>query len=954
MTDYKNTVNLPRTDFPMKGDLARREPDVLARWEHIGLYDKLRDAGRGRPKFILHDGPPYANGAIHIGHAVNKILKDIIVKARTLSGFDAPYVPGWDCHGLPIEHEVEKKLGRARARENAAAFRRACRDYAQSQVESQRADFVRLGVIGDWAKPYLTMDPKVEAGILRTLGRIVANGHVHRGALPVLWCTDCRSALAEAEVEYADRVSPAIDVRFAAADARALQRAFGVDADAPSAVVIWTTTPWTLPANQAVAVHPDLDYVLVERTSAGVTERLVLLDALHEACLKRYGGTCRVLGRAKGAGLEYLRLRHPFLDREVPVVLGVHVTTDTGTGAVHTAPGHGQEDYQIGRHYALPVENPVGPDGVFVPGIPLFAGEFVFKANDRVVDALRARGVLLHVEPYTHSYPHCWRHKTPVIFRATSQWFIRMDAVYPGAVGNERQGIRMAQAGLRARALEEIARVRWLPDWGQARIAGMVENRPDWCISRQRAWGVPIALYTQRATGALHPRTPELLERVAREIETHGVEGWFNLDDKSLLGDEADQYERSTDILDVWFDSGVTHETVLGARPELAQPADVYLEGSDQHRGWFQSSLLTSVAVHGQAPYRTVLTHGFTVDADGKKMSKSRGNVVAPQEVIRTLGADILRLWVAATDYRTEMSISPEILSRATDAYRRIRNTARYLLGNLADYRPEQALPVAQMLALDRYALHRAQRLQEEIVRAYDGYNFHVVAQRAHEYCAVELGAFYLDVLKDRLYTTRAGSLARRSAQTAMHHIAEALVRWLAPVLTFTAEEIWRHLPGARAESVFLAEWYRTWPDARLGETGMDETFWDEVLRVRGEVSKRLELLRATGGIGSGLEAEVNLYCEGEYEKQLSRLGDELKFVFITSAAKVHPVSVRPAQATETGLSGLWLHVVPAPKCKCVRCWHRRSDVGSVPEHPNLCPRCVENVTGQGETRVFV
>ena len=927
---YKDTLNLPQTAFPMKASLAAREPEILAHWAQIDLYAKLRATAAGRPKYVLHDGPPYANGEIHIGHAVNKILKDMVVKSKTLSGLDAPYVPGWDCHGLPIELMVEKKHGKAGDKIDAAAFRRACREYAAAQVDGQRRDFMRLGVLGDWQRPYLTMDHTFEADILRELGKIVARGHVYQSFKPVHWCIDCGSALAEAEVEYEDKTSPAIDVRFPVVDIADFWRRVGVSqvGDAVS-IPIWTTTPWTLPANQAVALHAELIY---EAVRVG-DEVLLLAQALRTAALARFGLQGEVVASIEGKKLEGLRLGHPFYPREVPVILGEHVTTDTGTGAVHTAPGHGQEDYVVGRRYALAVENPVGANGCFLPDTPIVGGQPVFKANEAIIELLQARGMLLARANLRHSYPHCWRHKTPIIFRATPQWFIGME-----------------RAGLRATALAEIERVRWVPDWGKARIAGMVENRPDWCISRQRTWGVPIALFIHKDTGALHPRSAELIEAVAQRIERDGVDVWFTLDARELLGDEADTYRKVTDILDVWFDSGVTHACVLATRKELTVPADLYLEGSDQHRGWFQSSLLTSVATRAAAPYRQVLTHGFTVDAKGMKMSKSKGNVVAPQKVIGTLGADILRLWVAATDYRTEMSISDEILTRVSESYRRIRNTTRYLLGNLAGFEPARdAIAPGDMLALDRWALARTRQVQDEICAAYDGFNFHLVYQKLHQFCVVDLGSFYLDVLKDRLYTTRPDSLARRSAQSALYALLEALVRWMAPALSFTAEEIWRFMPGKRGDSVFLSQWYE------LPAVAGDDGLWTQVLGVREQVAKQLEGLRIAGAIGSSLDAEIDLYCEPPLAASLSALGDELRFIFITSYARVHGATVRPADAVEASVAGerFWLTTRATTHAKCVRCWHRRADVGADRAHPLLCGRCRENVAGNGEQRRY-
>jgi len=937
--DYKATLNLPTTDFPMKGNLSQREPEQLKAWKEKALYRKIREIFQGRPRFILHDGPPYANGEIHIGHAVNKVLKDIIVKSKGLSGFDAPYVPGWDCHGLPIELMVEKKIGKAGVQVDPTEFRHACRQYAAEQVDVQREEFIRLGVFGDWQNPYLTMDFKFEADIIRSLGKICANGHLTKGAKPVHWCTDCGSALAEAEVEYENKRSLAIDVRFRVVDELAtLQRchtAQGHLGNGPLSVVIWTTTPWTLPANQAVALNPELDYAVVQSEASG--ERLLLAEALMKDAMVRIGiENYRVVAYCKGSALEGLLLRHPFLNREVPIILGDHVTLEAGTGAVHTAPGHGQEDYVVGLKYDLKVDNPVGDDGVFLPDTQFFAGQHVLTANPQVVEVLKDHGALLHVESIEHSYPHCWRHKTPVIFRATPQWFISMD-----------------KNGLRAKTLKEIKQVQWIPDWGQARIEGMVDNRPDWCVSRQRNWGVPIALFVHRLTGEIHTDTLNLIEQVALRVEEHGINAWFDLEPEELLGSDADQYSKMSDTLDVWFDSGVTHACVLNRRDELGFPADLYLEGSDQHRGWFQSSLLSSVAMNGVAPYRTVLTHGFTVDATGKKMSKSKGNVVSPQKVVRNLGADVLRLWVAATDYRAEMSVSDEILKRTADVYRRLRNTARYLLANLNGFEPTKDLvPAEQLLPLDRWAVDRAWQLQQEVINAYETYQFHLVYQKVHHFCSVDMGSFYLDITKDRQYTSQADSLARRSAQTAMYHIAEALTRWLAPILSFTSDEIWRFLPGARLESVFLSEWYQgLYP---LDESSpMNREFWNFVLLVREAVSKELEVLRIRNEIGSSLDAEVELYCSPDVFVRLSLLEDELRFVLITSYATVLPESQEHADKLPTELEGLELRLKPSDKSKCVRCWHHRADVGINADHPELCGRCVENVEGEGETRLY-
>ncbi len=934
--DYKDTLNLPRTDFPMKANLAQREPQMLERWEEADFYRLITEGTHGREPFVLHDGPPYANGALHIGHALNKILKDMVVKSRLLAGFRSPYVPGWDCHGLPIELEVEKKVGKVGRKVDAATFRRKCRDYASRQIDLQRSDFKRFGVLGDWDNPYRTMDFKYEADIIRALAVIVDNGHLHQGAKPVNWCFDCGSALAEAEIEYQDKDSPAIDVAFDAVDPAALAARFGVDHDGQRvSVVIWTTTPWTLPANQAVALHPELEYLLVRYRR---DHWLVLVAELADDSLRRYGveGEPEVLGRAPGGELDRIPVRHPFYARQVPLVLAEHVTTEAGTGCVHTAPGHGQEDFEIGTQYDLPVENPVDAKGCFVPETELFGGEHVWRANDRIVEVLRDRGTLLNVETYRHSYPHCWRHKSPTAFRVTPQWFIHMD-----------------KAGLREAALAAIKTVKWVPSWGEQRIEKMVANRPDWCISRQRTWGVPIVLFRDKATGAPHPDSARLMRLVADRVEVDGTDAWQQLDPAELLGDEAESYEKVTDILDVWFDSGVSHHCVLDQHAELGLPAGIYLEGSDQHRGWFQSSLLTAVAMHGRAPYREVLTHGFAVDGAGHKMSKSRGNVVAPQQVMKTLGADVLRLWVAATDYRYEMSVSDEILRRVADAYRRIRNTARYLIGNLHGFDPEQnRLPVEDCLALDRWAVDRAWRLQGEIVAAYDEYQYTTIYQRVHHFCSIDLGAFYLDIIKDRLYTTQPDSGARRSAQTAMYHILEAMGRWLAPILSFTAEEIWERTPGERPPTVFLSQWY----------TGLEPmtdpaeaVLWDDVIAVRECVSRQLEQLRQDGAIGSALDAQVRVFAPDELYQSLLPLENELRFVFITSEASLHPIEEKSdaAVAGQVGEQTIYVEAARSEHQKCTRCWHRRAEIGMAAEHPGLCGRCLVNVAGRGETRHF-
>ena len=935
--DYKSTLNLPETAFAMKADLAKREPNWVKDWQENKLYQKIRQARAGRPQFILHDGPPYANGNIHIGHSVNKILKDIIIKSKTLAGFDAPYVPGWDCHGLPIELNVEKKFGKAGHKVSAKEFRQHCRDFAIGHVENQKADFQRLGVLGDWDNPYLTMNFQQEADIIRSLGKIAANGHLHQGLKPVHWCMDCGSALAEAEVEYEDKQSHAVDVAFAVQDVADFAKRANLT-NVPAAVdfVIWTTTPWTLPANQAVSLHPELVYVVVQATIEQQTRVLVLAQALYEATLARYQAEdIQVLAEVAGAAFEHVALQHPFYERTVPVIVGEHVTADAGTGAVHTAPGHGHDDFVVGKKYNLKVDNPVDNNGVFLPNTPLFAGMHVNKANEPIIETLKANNRLLAHVKIKHSYPHCWRHKTPIIFRATPQWFISME-----------------QKGLRDAAMQAIDEVQWLPNWGKARIVSMMQGRPDWCISRQRTWGVPIALFVHKITGELHPQTIDLIEKVALEVEKAGIDAWWDIDAAVLLGAEAENYLKVTDTLDVWFDSGVTHSCVL-TRPDLRYPADLYLEGSDQHRGWFQSSLLTALAANGDKPFKTVLTHGFTVDEKGHKMSKSLGNVVSPQDIMKTLGADIIRLWVAATDYSGEMSVSKVILERMSDAYRRIRNTMRFLLANLAGFDPAQHLvPTNDMLALDRWVVDKAAQVQTEIIAAYEAYEFHNIYHKLHNFCSLDLGSFYLDIIKDRQYTTQADSLARRSAQTALYHIIQALVRWCAPILSFTAHEIWQEIPQAGAESVFLTEWYQglaTLPEDD-SQPMLTRAYWQQVMAVKTAVNKEIEEARTRKEVGSGLSAEVTLYVTPELKARLALLADELRFVLITSSATL---SDQNGEGQVTDVVGLNVKVTPSTYTKCVRCWHYRADVGSHADHPEVCARCVENVAGQGEIRHF-
>lgn len=942
MTDYKSTLNLPQTAFPMKAGLPAREPQMLEQWNSINLYQKIRETSAGRPQFILHDGPPYANGDIHIGHAVNKIIKDIIVRSKTLAGFDAPYTPGWDCHGLPIEHRVEVKHGKNLP---ADKVRELCRDYAAQQIEGQKADFIRLGVLGDWDNPYKTMDFANEAGTVRALAKMVEGGFVFQGLKPVNWCFDCGSALAEAEVEYQDKNSDAIDVGFVCAEPGKLAQAFGVAAlEKPVQIVIWTTTPWTIPGNQALNIHPEAEYALVD-----VGERILLLaEPLVEGALQRYGLEGEIIAHTSGAELELINFRHPIYERNSPVYLADYVELDSGTGIVHSAPAYGEDDFYTCLKYGMQQDDilrPVQSNGVFEPELEFFGGQFIWKANANIVAKLDEVGALLKHESIKHSYMHCWRHKTPLIYRATAQWFVSMDK-------------KVAEGdSLRERAVGAIEQTAFTPAWGQARLHNMIAGRPDWCISRQRNWGVPIPFFLHRVTGELHPRTVELMELVAQRIEQSGIEAWFKLDPAELLGDEAADYEKISDTLDVWFDSGTTHWHVLRGSHPQGHPegprADLYLEGSDQHRGWFHSSLLTGCAIDGHAPYRGLLTHGFTVDEKGRKMSKSLGNVIAPQEVTGTLGADILRLWVSSADYAGEMSVSQTILQRSADAYRRIRNTARFLLSNLSGFDPQRdSVAPEDMLALDRWVMDAAARLQDELCASYDEYRFHNVYQKVHNFCVQELGGFYLDIIKDRQYTTGADSLPRRSCQTALYHIAEALVRWIAPVLSFTAEEIWQCLPGERNESVMLNTWYTELPRLPEGYE-LDACYWDALMQVKGAVNKELENQRNAKLIGGNLQAEVTLYAAEPLRNLLEQLGNELRFVLITSAAQVEPLANAPESAVDTEVEGLRLQVVKSQHAKCARCWHHLPDVGAHAEHPELCGRCVVNVDGPGEVRHY-
>lgn len=940
MTDYKQTLNLPDTEFPMRGNLAKREPDMIASWIADDWYQQIRDAQANREKtFILHDGPPYANGDIHIGHAVNKVLKDIIVKAKGLAGYNSPYVPGWDCHGLPIEHKVETTIGKIGDQfQSASEFRNACRDYAASQIERQKVDFQRLGILGDWDNPYLTMNYNVEADIVRSLGRIINNGHFHQGAKPVYWCMDCESALAEAEVEYQDRQTWTVDVAFPIQNTNQIESAFGVSSDVASnaSMAIWTTTPWTLPANQFVAVNAELPYVLARFEKDGASWTLVLAEGRLEALSARYGiDEFTILGHTTGATLAGIQCEAPWDERIVPVITGEHVTLEAGTGAVHSAPAYGLEDFNAAKALDIELLTPVRDDGTFADSVSVVAGLHVEKAGPVIAEYLADKGRLVHRAKLEHSYPHCWRHKTPVIYRATPQWFIRM------------QG-----EGLLETAREAVdSKISFTPNWGKNRLAAMLQDRPDWCISRQRNWGVPITVFVHKETSQLHPETEALFEKIAAKIEQGGINAWFDLEPSELLGDDAADYRKVTDVLDVWFDSGTTHASVLGRRDGLRFPADLYLEGSDQHRGWFQSSLLTSVAIHGRAPYEGLLTHGFTVDQDGRKMSKSLGNVIPPQDVMNTLGADILRLWIASTDFTKEMTVSHEILNRTSDTYRRIRNTSRFLLANMAGFNPEtDQVAMDDLVSLDAEMIRRTAALSEKIVTHYERYEFSEVTQALHHFCVDDLGGFYLDIIKDRQYTLKADSHARRSCQTAMYWITDALVRWMAPILSFTAQEIWEVMPGTRPHQFVFAVTEAELPQA----SGRATVDWSLIQSAKELVNQAIEAARNDGLVKGSLSAEVALYAEGPVFDALATLGDELRFVTITSEATLHRLSDAPSQAvSDPAVSQLSVVVSATSSEKCERCWHHRPDVGTVNAHPTLCTRCVDNVEGSGEERTF-
>ena len=920
--NYRDTLNLPQTELSMKAGLPKKEPEILDFWNDIGLYEKIRQQNLNNKKFILHDGPPYANGAIHLGHSVNKILKDITIKSKTLQGLDAPYVPGWDCHGLPIELNVEKKHGkRSELVQNKKMFQEACKEYALTQIESQKKDFIRLGVLGEWDNPYKSLDSSFEANAVRALGRIYEAGHIEKGEKPVHWCQDCGSALAEAEVEYQDKTSKSIDVAFKANEQslKKLNEVFATNIVDGISFVIWTTTPWTIPSNVAVCINPELDYALIKLDG----EHLVIAEAMIELCMERWGTTSELVSKTLGKNLVDISLIHPFIERNSELLHGDHVTTEAGTGCVHTAPAHGLDDYFICKKHGIETFKALNSKGFFKEEFEFIAGLPASKADPLVIEKLNEVKALVNCDDFHHSYPHCWRHKSPLIFTSTAQWFISMN-----------------KSGLLNEALQSISGVSWEPSWGEQRIEGMLTDRPDWCISRQRNWGVPITLVVHKESGAIHPNQSELFKQFANLIEENGISSWESLDLNEFI-DDGDSYIKITDSLDVWFDSGITHFAVSEQRFEEGIVADLYLEGSDQHRGWFQSSLLTSIAMNGRAPYKAVLTHGFVVDENGRKQSKSLGNVVSPQKVWDSLGADILRLWVASADFRSEMVASDEILKRVSDQYRRIRNTFRFILGNLNDFDESKKIVFEDQIELDKWIVLETSKLQEDVLQLYESYSYHNVVQKIHNFCVNELGGIYLDIVKDRLYTCKDSSLARQSCQTSLNYVLNTMVRLTAPILSFTSEEIWQTHPSLKGqnESIFLSKYFES---KQEGECVISSSDWARIFEIKDIVNQSIERLRNENKLKGSLDSNVIISANEEDKSILDKLGSELHFVFISS------------QASVTDGDTLSIQIDQISDEKCTRCWHRDSTVGESKDHPEICSRCEENIDQLGESRSFV
>ena len=928
MTDYKNTLNLPKTDFPMKGNLPSKEPLIQKKWEDEDLYNKLLNLNKNSKKFVLHDGPPYANGDIHIGHAVNKILKDIILKSKILSGYSTPFIPGWDCHGLPIELEVEKKLKKGTDISDKD-FRKLCREYASEQVSRQKKDFKRLGILADWENPYLTSDKEFESSTLKALEKIYNNGHLQKGFKPVHWCVKCQSALAEAEVEYEEKESIAVDVKFYFESHDNLLEIFKIkEIKGKTSVVIWTTTPWTLPSNKSVAIHKDIEYILI----ADSDENYVIANELFDKFNERIKGEFTKISSCLGSDLLGFSLKHPFLDNIIEIIDSDHVTTDSGTGCVHIAPAHGTDDFLLGKKFGLEILNPILSNGVFSGEPNSLNGTHVYKLDDPIIELLINNNTLLNKNKFRHSYPHCWRHKTPLIYRATPQWFISM-----------------SKNNLLSKVIKKTSDVNWIPLWGEARINGMLEGRPDWCISRQRKWGVPITLLINKKTGEPHSNTSIIFSRICKLVEEYGIEKWFDIEIEELI-DNPEDYEKVQDTLDVWFDSGSSHSAVLEKKSQLSFPADLYLEGSDQHRGWFQSSLITSIAICNEPPYKAAMTHGFTVDAKGNKMSKSKGNVIAPQKIIDRLGSDILRLWVASTDSSSEMNVSEEILNRTSDKYRKIRNTIKFLLSNIADYNPEDLSNKSITVELDKWILRKAFKTQGEIKKHYESYNFHLLSQTIHSFCVNDLGSFYLDIIKDRQYTCKKDSQERLSAQHSMYCITKMLLLWIAPICPHTAEEAWSHLPKNKDKSIFYNNWFVI-EDSIIGKSNINDDNWNCVLEIKKIVSKALEEKRSENIIGSPLDADVVLHCSSELKNILNVFENELKFIFITSSVTLNKLNNKVSDTIEIDNNKISVSIKNSPNNKCDRCWHKCATVGEDKKYNNICSRCISNVYGDGEIR---
>ena len=923
--EYKDTLNLPKTDFPMKGNLPHREPEILKKWDEKSIYHRNLEQSENKKQYILHDGPPYANGDIHIGHAVNKILKDFIIKSKIMSGYHVPFIPGWDCHGLPIELQVEKKYGKAKFRDNPKGFILACREFAEKQIKKQKEDFIRLGIFGTWDKPYTSMDKEIESEIVNSLSKMIKNGHIYYGSKPVHWCIESSSALAEAEVEYKDITSHAVCVNFKVLNKKDISLHEKLDKDFDVYIPIWTTTPWTLPANRAVALSSSIDYSFVKiKDRYLILAKNLIASVMDKSNISNY----EILFSIDNEDFSKLELQHPFYDFKVPAIIADHVTDENGTGAVHIAPGHGTDDYLAGKKYNLEIYNPVDDYGRFYESLPIFGGKKIRECNDEIIELLKENKSLLFSENYEHSYPHCWRYKTPLIFRATPQWFMSMD-----------------NSGLRKSIQKEIPIINWLPSWGQDRIFNMIEGRPDWCLSRQRNWGVPLPLFLHKESNELHPDTQTILNKASEIIKDGNIEAWIDYD-KKLLVKDIESYTEVKDTLDVWFDSGVTHQSVLKNRG-IEETADLYLEGSDQHRGWFQSSLITSHAMYGKSPYKNVLTHGFVVDKDGQKMSKSIGNIISPQKIIKDKGADILRLWVAMTDYSKEMTISDEIIKRVSESYRRIRNTSKFLLSNISDYDGTE-IDLDNMVQIDKWIIHKAKKLNIQIQKDYSEFKFHKLIQDIINFCTLELGGYYLDIIKDRLYTSKSDGLSRRSAQKTCHILISYLNSWIAPILTFTAEEIYSKMPNAK-DSIYLTEWFDI--DFSMDDHEID--IYDSLYSIKPFVSRMIEEARNDNKVGSSLECKLDLICNDKLYQNINNISDELKFVFIVSECTLRLGNENDSYSIDKNPYKLSISISKSQNNKCERCWHLNETVGTIEDHPTICRRCSDNVYGDGECRKF-